>query len=165
MTSKHALLGILAAIAALTGYGAISTRSASPDPTEAFILACETALADVLVSPSSYRRIDVTGPFLDPLTLQWYRDHHGDLSDWEQGSERERDLAATLIAMTERHIAEGRQVATAAIRYEASNRLGVSLAGRALCETVTPPQGLPDDPSELTEIWINGQDSVARRLR
>jgi hypothetical protein len=156
------LAAILAAILALIAWGYFAPRQAAPDPTAIFLASCEAALADSLVSPSSYRRLDVTGPHLTPLTLDWYRARNAHLSAYEQGTERERNLAADLVAMTERQIAQGHQVATAVIRYEAMNRLGVSLAGRALCETVTPSSGLPANPATPTEIWVNLQARFAR---
>lgn len=162
MTLKHALAGIVAASAALIGLGSLATRPAQADPTETFLIACETALVEALVSPSSYRRLSATGPTLEPLTLDWYLSRTPSIEAHRRGDDRQRDLAIALTEIGERQVAAGHQVATTVIRYEAANRLGVALAGRALCETVTPPEGLPDDPRDLTEIWIDGRDSIGR---
>ena len=124
---------------------------------ERFCRACEETLADRLRSPSSYVRLDCSGPYTETATRASYLDYDqgvewGDLSSW-----RTNEIENGQVEIT-----------TAYLEYEAANAFGTSIRGIAECQVDhRDNQGLVD-AIRITGPNVNGYDRIGwtiERLR
>lgn len=89
---------------------------------EQYCLQCEEVLKDRLRSPSSYVRIECSGPYTEPANMEEYLRHDGTKN------------TANIDSWTQRNIENGElQITTAYLKYEAANGFGASIAGLEAC--------------------------------
>ncbi|MBN8292809.1 hypothetical protein JI664_12615 [Rhodobacter sp. NTK016B] len=132
---------------------------------EQALIACESVFSERLRSPSSYRRISATTVREAPFTFEWWDEYMRNRGgpDFSRGTAEERDLHARGVEIARHQEASGSfRVLSSVVRYEASNALGVSLAGQFFCEAV---HRSGDENDEFDTVLVDGLSAFDYTLR
>ncbi|WP_347311392.1 hypothetical protein [Defluviimonas sp. SAOS-178_SWC] len=124
---------------------------------ETFTLACEATLKRRLKSPSSYQRLEAIGPVFSTATFA--KSRGWDFSDKKEADEMAANsdprIAETLETARKLFDAHPGVIAELALRYEAKNGFGTSIANAAICTTRLRSEEPLGKVTE-SDVMING---------